>query len=247
MLLAAPFKHRHLSNYPVVKVCDWGLAQLTSERDPQNSTRFAGNGTAIWDPPEQKFKGDLCRHWRRNPFGYGDYPPYLVQHSMWQMAAIIFCMMEQDKNNEKLDSIVQRLEVSEDVAWANGMKLFEPGARDEAEGDYSIELWKLVRDCLMIDPRLRPSVNDLKWRAEKGLEKLALKMLDLGTYTQPPKVFFAEGGDVEKAVAEMERFYLGTARKEQRGDPYGVERRRRSKEKRRRKDKVHRLAAWFAT
>lgn len=222
-MLGEPFQNRYLSRYPTVKVCDWGLSNLTSENDERNSSYFEGCGTRMWVPPEQAYQNGFGASWRKSPHR-GHNRPYLIGHTMWQMAAVIIGMMVLDKDNERVAKQLGFCHDNEKVCRDRDLEFF---ANTVVDGeDYTRELWSLINKCLNIDPQRRPTTSALLRSTEEGLRTVARRTVDLGK--ELPKVFYGENG-----VAAMEAEYKRGSRKR---DVHGVNKRRRGMR-----------FAWFAT
>jgi serine/threonine protein kinase len=94
VLLGRSLELEYISEYPTVKLCDWGLATPTDKRgqDPRNPKRFYGMGTRIWEPPEQKYHGEYFRKWHSR-IAVRKGQRITSEHTTWQMAAVVFCMI----------------------------------------------------------------------------------------------------------------------------------------------------------
>ena len=222
-MLGEPFQNKYLSRYPTVKICDWGLSHLSSEYDERNSSYFKRCGTRRWEPPEQAYQNGFGASWGQTPHG-GHNRPYLIGHTMWQMAAVVIGMMILNKDNEKVTTQLEFCNNNEKICRVRDLDFFANAVVD-GEG-YSRELWSLINKCLNIDPQRRPTTSVLLKSTEEGLRRVADRTVGLGM--ELPKVFYGENG-----VAEMEAEYKPGSKKR---DVHGVNKRKRDK-----------MFAWFAT
>jgi hypothetical protein len=94
VLLGRSLDLEYISEYPKLKLCDWGLATPTSKRghDTRNPQKFCGMDTRIWEPPEQRYGGEYFRKWRsRVAVRKGQ--RITSEHTTWQMTGVIFCII----------------------------------------------------------------------------------------------------------------------------------------------------------
>ena len=194
VLLSTPLNYHYLEKYPVAKVADWGLAQLTSRKDPSNSSHHYRLGTQIWHPPEQWNYNHYCERWKADLFGKLD-RPYSIAHTLWQFAAVVYSMATLSEDNEILDDRLGWLESQELLAHETGYRLMN--RRSNLENHYSQTLLNLLDDCLRLQPERRPSPVRVKYDIESAMKKIARTAARDGGL---PPVFVGPG-----AVEELER------------------------------------------
>ena len=195
VLLSTPLNYHYLERYPVAKVADWGLAQLTNKKDPSNSARYYKFGTQIWQPPEQWNYNRYCEAWRADIFGKRD-RPYSIAHTLWQFAAIVYSMATLSEHNEDLDGQFSWVEDRESLSREVGYR-FMPRTTS-LEAHYSESLLNLLDDCLRLQPERRPSPTRVKYDVELAMRKIARTAVKDGGL---PPVFTGPG-----AVEEFERY-----------------------------------------
>ncbi|KAK5056514.1 hypothetical protein LTR84_012045 [Exophiala bonariae] len=152
----APSREEGL-HYPSVKVADWGLAEFTSVDSSENSRKWRNYGTRVWMPPEQRHSGTYGRDWRRNVFGSST-APFTMKHVVWQMAACVYGLMTLEQHNYNIDRLVDRYEDREEELRGQGYSVLG----GYSSRVYSKSLCKLVEECLLVDPKLRPSPRELR-------------------------------------------------------------------------------------
>ena len=194
-----------LEEWPVVKVCDWGLAKVTSKYDPRNSASFKGDGTECWFPPEQWKKRGYTKHWRDDI--HGKNKPYTSAHGCWQFAALIYGMVALDKHNSTIDDALAEGEDDEDSWRKQGYKMFlDPKLNEQ----YSRKLTNLLEDCLSIKPEDRPSPDTLVRKTMEGCRKSAERLAREGDLA--PYVFYGRDG-----YRDMKRWARARREAERRG------------------------------
>ncbi|EHY57779.1 hypothetical protein HRR83_005310 [Exophiala dermatitidis] len=165
VLLCEPPTSRNSLPYPTLKVGDWGMAEYTSRQDVNNSKRWKCYGTICWFPPEQRKYGAYGSDWTYPILGGPDHP-FTISHTIWQMAANIYGMMQLDMDNQDLHTRINDWESAETSLRHNGYSVL----RGWKNPHYTSTLRHLVEDCLNVDPTRRPTPVDLVRSTKKGVD-----------------------------------------------------------------------------
>lgn len=102
-----------------------------------------------------------------------------MAHVIWQMGACIYGLMKLDLHNESLDNMVIDMEHQEARLRDWGYSLL--GRRGTFRSSvYSKELCTLVEECLLVDPKLRPSISSFLEKSDRGWRPLYDRFLRAG-------------------------------------------------------------------
>lgn len=81
-----------------------------------------------------------------------------MKHVIWQMGACIYGLMALEQHNLNIDRLVDRYEDRETELRNQGYSVLG----GYSSRVYSKSLCKLVEECLLVDPKLRPSPRELR-------------------------------------------------------------------------------------
>ena len=95
---------------------------------------------------------------------------------MWQTAAIILGLMSLDLDCSFLHEHMSFVGNPRNEAEIRGRDTLLFQWAPQIQDDYGIDLCDLVRDCLKVDQRRRPSPTELLQRTKDGLRKAARKI-----------------------------------------------------------------------
>jgi len=87
-----------------------------------------------------------------------------MKHFVWQVAACIYCLMTTEEHNETLDRKLASYEKREAQLRDQGYSVLG----GYSSSVYSKSLCRLVEECLLVDPKLRPSPDTLRDRTYAG-------------------------------------------------------------------------------
>lgn len=83
-----------------------------------------------------------------------------MKHVVWQMAACIYGLMNLERHNLTIDRRVDDYAHREDELRNQGYSVLN----GYSSSVYTKPLCKLVEECLLVDPALRPSPRELRER-----------------------------------------------------------------------------------
>lgn len=162
-----------LKMWPTVKVCDWGLARVTSDHDSSNCDNYYGTGTPSWFPPEQWGSGGYARLWKNDIHPKGT--PFTHAHACWQFAALIYGMVMLDTDNKILYDALKKDREEEDYYESNNYNLFKAQNGGDLSEHYGPEMLHFLERCLNLAPTFRPSPEELlrvtRWGSEISGDK----------------------------------------------------------------------------
>jgi serine/threonine protein kinase len=200
ILLGNPYKHHLMRGYPTAKLADFGLASLTSMNHERNSRKWREWGTKICDPPEQYDKGHFDNYWQIpsiHPNRNTSYP-FSPKHGVWQIAAVVFSMIDLGPNNMWLDHQLQYLarnpreaERKCNDSRSRGQWL-EGRFTRESFADYGTDIMHLLASCLNMIPANRPSAREVMNACLKGMQNEVDRLQ--GERIAFPVVFFGDYG-----------------------------------------------------
>lgn len=81
-----------------------------------------------------------------------------MKHVIWQMAACIYGLMTLEQHNYNIDRMVDAFEGREQDLQRQGYSVLG----GYSSSVYSKALCKLVEECLLVDPAMRPSPRTLR-------------------------------------------------------------------------------------
>lgn len=147
--------------YPTAKLGDWGLARLTHANDPDNPSNLRKAGTPGYKPPVSVILTHTCtadieRYQEQNdpplPI-FESHPSSILAHTnVWAIGATMFELMTLHRVHGFL------LKPRGNIINEEGIKPIQTNR----EPPYSLQLSKLIQDCLKSIPLDRPNVTELR-------------------------------------------------------------------------------------
>jgi serine/threonine protein kinase len=197
VLLSQGYNIEEFEGYPVPKMGDFGLAQLTSLTHAPNSRKYKQFGTMVWAPPEQFDLGHLDYRWR-NPLIHPNHNRNLAfdqRHGVWQIAALCFSLLRLEVYNDELFKVLTKLQNDRDgehKMGASGGFLLNGKLRSAMHNNYSNKLVDTLNQCLNIHPEQRPYPDDLVRICQEGMAA-EVERLDRDNMAIAP-VFYGRDG-----------------------------------------------------
>ena len=127
----------------------------------------------MWMPPELRTEQNMCnRLFAEQQDARVDPTAHVIttQTNLWAMAAVLWTLMT-GREIEDLDIVLKNLLRDRHPPHEDFVDPMEAGMRgQDSLNEYSKELRYLVRDCLKLIPKNRPSLHELRMRVDHGIQ-----------------------------------------------------------------------------